>query len=175
MHSTHPLLWLGDDPAHARSAGWSWQLARAHGAREVMQHTEPVPLRGDWLVQLESAVRSAPRCRLIAQGLGCALVAAWAAYSSSCARVESALLLSPFCPEATHPSGRYRTWRAVTPSRLPFPACVIPEHSPRSQLSQQAQWAECWGAQWTGPLDPGGQREAILAWLQEPATHHAFL
>jgi len=85
------------------------------------------------------------------------------------------LLLSPFCPEAAHPSGRYRTWRAVTPSRLPFPACVIPEHSPRSQLSQQAQWAECWGAQWTGPLDPGGQREAILAWLQEPATHHAFL
>ena len=168
------LLWLGDDPAHARSAAWPMRWAQGKGAHEVLQHAAPMPLRGDWLVQLESAVRSAPRCRLVAQGLGCALVAAWAAYSSSWARVESALLIGPFCPDAAHPSGRYRTWRAVTPMRLPFSSWVIPEPSPRSHLAEQQQWAACWGAYWPGPLDPAGQREAMQAWWQDMSAHHTF-
>jgi predicted alpha/beta hydrolase family esterase len=175
MHSHTTLFWLGDDPAHARSSAWPMRWARASGAREVLQHASPMPLRGDWLAQLESAVRGSPRCRLIAQGLGCALVAAWAAYSPSYARVASTLMLGPFCPDAAHPSGRYRTWRAVTPMKLPFATWVIPEHSPRNHLQEQAQWAACWGAHWLGPMDPAGQREAMQAWLQEPAAQHAFL
>ena len=175
MNSHTPLLWLGDDPAHARPAAWQTRWARMHGAQAVLQHAEPVPLRGDWLVQLESVVRSGPRCRLIAQGLGCALVAAWAAYSSSYARVDSALLLGPFCPDAADPSGRYRTWRAVTPMPLPFPTWVIPDPGPRSTLSAQRQWAKRWHAHWCASLDPAGQREAMEAWLQEPSAQHAFL
>ena len=174
MHSHTTLLWLGDDPAHAGATRWPSRWARAQGAHEVLQHTTPLPLRGDWLAQLESAVRGGVRCRLIAQGLGCALVAAWAAYSSSCARVEAALLLEPFCPDASHPSGRYRTWRAVTPARLPFPCCVIAQDSPRSPWTQQEQWAACWGAHWSGLLDPGGQREVMQAWLQQPSMQHIF-
>ena len=174
MNTQTPLWWLGDDPALVRPAAWPTRWARTHGAQPVQQHAEPAPLRGDWLVQLESVVRQGPRCRLIAQGLGCALVAAWAAYSPSFARVESALLLGPFCPDPADPSGRYRTWRAVTPMPLPFPTWVVADPSPRSPLLTQQQWAERWRAQWCATLDPAAQREAMEAWLQEPTTQHAY-
>lgn len=175
MTTPVPLLWLGDDPARTRPAAWQTRLAQAHGAQVVPQHAEPVPLRGDWLVQLESVVRSMPRCRLIAQGLGCALLAAWAAYSSSCARVEAALLLGPFCPQPSDPSGRYRTWREVTPLPLPFPSCVIAQPSPHSSLAAQQQWAQQWRSHWHPATDPASQREAMQAWLHETSAQRAFL
>jgi predicted alpha/beta hydrolase family esterase len=175
MNTHAPLLWLGDDPALVRPAAWQTRWARAHGAQAVLQHADPMPLRGDWLVQLESVVRSLPRCRLIAQGLGCALLAAWAAYSASYVRVDAALLLGPYCPDAADPSGRYRTWRAVTPQPLPFPTCVMPDPSAHSPLLMQQQWAQRWHSHWFPSLDPGGQREAMEAWLHETSAQQAFL
>ena len=40
MNSHTPLLWLGDDPAHARPAAWQTRWARMHGTifREVAPH-----------------------------------------------------------------------------------------------------------------------------------------
>ncbi len=140
------LLWLGDDQD---PDGQTWQArwAAEQGAMPVLQHTGWQPLRGDWLVQLESAVRQQPHCHLMAHDLGCALVAAWASYSSSIERVRSALLLAPFCPDASDPTGRYRSWRPLTPLHLPFPACVLVDPLGRSSQDQQHDFAHNLGAQ----------------------------
>lgn len=159
-----PLLWLGDD-LDTPGQTWQAQWAGEHGALVVMQDLTRTPLRGDWLAQLESAVRSHSRCRLMAQGLGCALVAAWATYSPTCARVSGALLLGPFCPDATEPSGRYRSWRVVAPAPLPFPAWTLPDVSARSTRQAQKSLAQAWGTHWLPGDDPGIQRQCLNDWL----------
>src|SRR5512133_2681876 len=83
--------WQDAGPAH-----WLSRWQATHGYRRLAQHDWQRPLRGDWLMQLEEAVlateaAASSRWTLVADGLGCLLVAAWAAHSRHSHRVQAAL------------------------------------------------------------------------------------
>ena len=166
--STHAsdVLWLSDDRDLGGNA-WQAQWAKERGAVHVEQHDTAFPLRGDWLAQLESAVREQPACRLVAHGLGCALAVAWATYSSLAHRVQSALLLAPFSPDPADPSGRYRSWRSLSVGRLPFPVLVLVDPTGRDAVTRQTAYAAAWGACVLWPLGPAEQREVMQSWWLE--------
>ena len=69
--------WQNAGPTHWQSR---WQAL--HGVERVQQADWDWPRRGDWKAQLEEAVwaDSCPTA-LVAPGLGCQLVAAWAAHT----------------------------------------------------------------------------------------------
>jgi predicted alpha/beta hydrolase family esterase len=160
------MLWLSDDRDLGGNA-WQARWAKERGAVHVAQHDTAFPLRGDWLAQLESAVREQPTCRLVAHGLGCALAVAWAAYSSLAYRVQAALLLAPFSPDPADPSGRYRSWRPLAAGRLPFPALILVDPTGRDTVAQQTAFAAVWGACVLSPQLPVAQREAMQSWWLE--------
>lgn len=160
------VFWLSDDQDLGGNT-WQARWAKERGAVHVEQHQTAFPLRGDWLAQLESAVCEHPACHLVAHGLGCALAVAWTAYSSLAHRVQSALLLAPFCPDPADPSGRYRSWRPPSAEHLPFPALVVVDPTGRDTVVRQTAYAKAWGACALSPLGPAAQRETMQSWWLE--------
>ncbi len=152
-----------------------WVLDR--GFTVVEQHDWLRPLRGDWLMRLEEAVLEAPEeVVLVAHGLGCHLVAAWAAHSQQTARVRAALLVSP--PHLQTPALKQAlpSWSSVVRQRLPFKAVVVGcEEFAQGGLSSAQERALDWGAPWVNaglaahiqtPSTPGGWPQG-LALLNE--------
>jgi predicted alpha/beta hydrolase family esterase len=88
----------------------------------VDQHDWDQPLRGDWIARLEDVLLATPApAVLVAHGLGCALVLAWAAVSRSTDRIRGAVLLEPV-DLADKP---LRSWPPLPFDRLPFPSVVL--------------------------------------------------
>ncbi len=144
--------WQGSGPAH-----WQLRWVAAHGYTAVEQHDWLRPLRGDWLMRLEEAVLEAPGAvALVAHGLGCHQVAAWAAHSHNTARVRAALLVAPVDMQTPELSHALPSWSPVSRQRLPFMAVVVgSENDPYCSLDEAQTLALNWGAQWVN-LGPAG-------------------
>ena len=146
--------WQGGGSAH-----WPGRWAQAHGHTLVEQHDWQRPLRGDWLIQLEEAVLDAPgQVVLVAQGLGCALVAAWSAFTRHSGKVGAAVLVAPLDVGLPALRDRLPSWTPVASQRLPFKAMVVvprsettPAHShdatPHESKHVAQALATAWGAQ----------------------------
>jgi predicted alpha/beta hydrolase family esterase len=148
MQGAHRVLilpgWQNSGPAH-----WQSRWEALHGFQRVQQADWDLPLRGDWMVQLEEAVLADPRpTSLVAHSLGCQLVAAWAAHSAHTARITGALLVAPPDTARADMPPQLASWRAIVRERLPFKALVV--HSsddPFCDAARAQAMAADWGAQ----------------------------
>jgi predicted alpha/beta hydrolase family esterase len=137
--------WQGDSPDH-----WTGRWPLRHGHRLVQQHDWQRPLRGDWLMRLEETVMdlSCPVV-LVAHGLGCHLVAAWAGYSPQVGRVHSALLVAPIDLLSEPWPSRLPSWTRAARQRLPFSSTVVARDQKDQSVSDYSrQWARAWDARW---------------------------
>ena len=115
----HPVH---DATPHAFRA-WAVQDQRAC---VVEQHDWARPLRGDWLMQLDTAVLQADDgLVLVAEGLGCWLVAAWVQVSGHTERISSALLINPMVLNTPELQTRLPSWQRIPVQPLPFAALVV--------------------------------------------------
>ena len=149
---------------------WHRRWQRLHGCVRVEQDDWVWPRRGDWMSRLDEVVQEgvqegvqavvqhpAPDLELIAHGLGCHLVAAWAAHSRHTARVRAALLVdAPDLERADLPPNLH-TWRPTVRARLPFPSLMVGRRDdPWCACERAAQMARDWGSRWL---------------LEDPLTH----
>ncbi len=143
--------WHGSGPAH-----WQSRWEALHGYHRVEQHDWDRPLRGDWSARLEDVVRdSTAPVVLVAHSLGCILVAAWAAHSSSTHRVRAALLVAPGDAEREELRGALPGWAPIARRPLPFPALLVAsDNDPFCTPQRAAGLASDWGARLVpaGPL-----------------------
>jgi hypothetical protein len=135
--------WHNSGPDHWQS---HWQ--RTHGFIRVAQHDWDFPLRGDWMAQLEEAVLRYPHAVLVAHGLGCLLVAAWAAHSQHVHLVDGALLVAPCDIERLDMQHRLHSWHPMPQARLPFKSIVAASRNdPYCSLMRASGLAQTWGSQ----------------------------
>ena len=134
--------WRAPDTEH-----WQSHWERSHGWQRVVQADWQWPRRGDWMARLEDALLSDEQrpAVLAAHGLGCHLVAAWAAHSQIAARVVGALLLAPPDTERADMPPQLFNWRPMLRQRLPFPAQLLfsrddPFCAPDRALALAADW-----------------------------------
>ena len=136
-----------------------WQAA--HGYQLVAQHDWQRPLRGDWMMQLEEAVLQStpaptPVVTLVANGLGCLLVAAWAAHSCHSHRVKAALLVAPLDAEREALRARLASWSPIPWQPLPFPSRLLGSHDdPDCSFTRAQAMADAWGAEFLDCAAPG--------------------
>lgn len=132
---------------------WQAPWADALNAQTVAQHDQRRPLRGDWLVQLENAVLAQTQpVWLLASGLACHLVAAWAAHSRHTHGVRAAFLVEPNLPDQPDLATQLPSWRQPLHQALPFPSLVLgpATHDPTTAALQGL--ARHWGADYQ--VDP---------------------
>ena len=123
---TNPRVLVLPDWQGGVPSPWPRRWVDAHGYTWVQQHDWQRPLRGDWLIQLEEAVLEAPgQVVLVAQGLGCALVAAWSAFSRHSAKVRAAMLVAPLDVRLPALREILPSWSPVVRQHLPFKAVVV--------------------------------------------------
>ncbi|MDO9091664.1 MAG: alpha/beta fold hydrolase [Rubrivivax sp.] len=160
MPSAHRVLilpgWQNSGPAHWQSR---WQAL--HDFVRVEQADWDWPLRGDWMVCLENAVRSDPRpTSLVAHSLGCQLVAAWAAHSQHKATITGALLVAPPDTARDDMPPQLASWRHIVRQRLPFKALVAYSNDdPFCAPDRAREMAADWGAS-TLPMGAAGHINA---------------
>jgi predicted alpha/beta hydrolase family esterase len=190
--------WQGSGPAH-----WQSRWEALHGFHRVEQHDEWQPRRGDWMARLEEVLleegarpeRPDPAAAwvgmptqphrptlLVAHGLGCHLVAAWAAHSRHTGRVAGALLVAPPDTGRDDLPPQVQGWRSAVMARLPFPTAVVAStDDPWASLASTGRLAQAWGASLVvagagGHLNAEsnlGDWPAGLAWLQALAGEAA--
>lgn len=152
--------WQDAGPAH-----WLSRWQATHGYRRVAQHDWQRPLRGDWLMQLEEAVLAAEAAAssgltLVADGLGCLLVAAWAAHSRHRRRVKAALLVAPLDAEREALRPLLASWSPICRQPLPFASILVGRRDDACCSFERAQaFAHAWGSEF---ID-GGQRGQMSA------------
>lgn len=162
--------WRGADAAHWQSV---WQ--RQHGYRRVEQDDWDWPRRGDWMARLEEVLLEddAPAV-LVAHGLGCQLVAAWAEHSHNAARVQAALLVAPPDTERTDMPPQLFNWRSSVRTRLPFASHVVSSaNDPFCTPERAARMAADWGCT-ISRLGPHGHINAESG-LKDWRQGHALL
>ncbi len=139
--------WQNSGPEH-----WQSRWERLHGFERVQQADWDLPLRGDWMMQLEQALLDDPRpVVLVAHSLGCQLVASWAAHSRNTAVVTSALLVAP--PDTAHPETppQLASWRVISRQALPFASCMLySSNDPFCASTRALAMARDWGSQAIG-------------------------
>jgi uncharacterized protein len=153
VSSTVLLLpgWHDSSPTHWQSA-WEAQ----HGYTRVQQHDWDQPLRGDWMAQLEEAVLAHPSSVLVAHGLACALVAAWATHSRQTARVKAALLVSPVDVERAQMRQQLHSWSPFARERLPFRSLLVASRNdPYCSFLRTSALAHDWGSELVDAGDCG--------------------
>ena len=140
---------LPDGQSHGPSH-WTRRWVAAHGYTWVEQHDWQRPLRGDWLIRLEEAVlATSEEVVLVAQGLGCALVAAWAAFTRHSAQVRAALLVAPVDVDLPVWRETLPSWSPALRQPLPFKSWVVGAAPTPGHPCVGAQaLASAWGAQW---------------------------
>lgn len=121
------------------------------GARRVEQSDWDWPRRGDWMARLDEVLLEtdddAPPALLVAHGLGCQLVASWAAHTRHAGRVAAALLVAPHDTEADA-SPQLASWRPMTRQALPFASSLLVTHVDRHCTPERARaLAACWGSE----------------------------
>jgi len=134
--------WKGSGNEH-----WQTHWERDYGFVRVEQHDWMQPLRGDWIARLEDVVLEQPSpCVLVAQGLGCLLVASWAAYSRNTDRVMAAMLVAPVDPENRILKSAIRGWSGLALQKLQFKGLVIGTHNDAMcSLNTAQRLASEWG------------------------------
>ncbi len=147
MQGQHRVLilpgWQNSGPAH-----WQSRWQDLHGFHRVEQANWDWPLRGDWMMRLEEAVRAEARpTSLVAHSLGCHLVAAWAAHASDTSSVTGALLVAPPDTAREDMPPQLASWRHIVRQRLPFKALVAYSSSdPFCTADRALEMAADWGA-----------------------------
>lgn len=168
------------DRLGAGSTHWMSRWEQLHGFRRIEQHDWDQPRRGDWMVRLEESLLVddgllEQPALLVAHGLGCHLVAAWAAHSRHTHRVAGALLVAPPDTERDDLPPQGPGWRPMVTAALPFPSTLISSRDdPACPLERAGAMAQTWGACLVvvgdgGHLDAGsglGDWPAGLAWLR---------
>lgn len=138
--------WQNSGPQH-----WQSRWQRQHGFERVEQADWDLPLRGDWLMQLEQTLLDDPRpVVLVAHSLGCQLVASWAAHSKNTAAVTGALLVAP--PDTAHPDTppQLASWRVISRQALPFASHLLySSNDPFCASTRALAMARDWGSQAT--------------------------
>ncbi len=136
--------WQNSGPEH-----WQSRWERLHGFERVQQADWNLPLRGDWMMQLEQALLDDPRpVVLVAHSLGCQLVASWAAHSQNTAAVAGALLVA--APDTAHPETppQLASWRVISRQALPFPSLMMySSNDPFCASTRALAMARDWGSQ----------------------------
>ena len=134
--------WHNSGPDH-----WQSRWQSAHGFIRVEQHNWDLPLRGDWMIQLEEAVLTHPDAVLVAHSLGCILVAAWAAHSIHAHRVKAALLVAPSDVERPEMQQMLHSWSPIVRERLPFKSMVAASRNdPFCSFMRASVLAQTWGS-----------------------------
>jgi predicted alpha/beta hydrolase family esterase len=136
---------------------WQTLWEQRHGYRRVEQHEWMRPLRGDWVARLEDVVLSCTEpAVLVAHGLGCVLVAAWAAHSSNAHRAKGALLVAPADVERPELREQLRSWSPVELGALPFPGVLLASRNdPHCAFERARLFAHAWNAQFMDYGDCG--------------------
>jgi predicted alpha/beta hydrolase family esterase len=136
---------------------WQALWEQRHGYRRVEQHEWMRPLRGDWVARLEDVVLSCTEpAVLVAHGLGCVLVAAWAAHSSNAHRAKGALLVAPADVERPELREQLRSWSPVELGALPFPGVLLASRNdPHCAFERARLFAHAWNAQFMDYGDCG--------------------
>jgi uncharacterized protein len=133
--------WQNAGPGH-----WQSRWEASHGFHRVDQADWLWPRRGDWMARLEDTLLADDRpALLVAHGLGCHLVAAWAAHSRHRARVAGALLVAPPDLGRADMPPQVQTWAPVLRQALPFASTLVlraddPFCSPACGLQLAADW-----------------------------------
>jgi len=137
MTPTRILLLTGWQDAGA--GHWQSHWERRHGFERLQQDDWWWPRRGDWMARLEDALLADPRPTvLVAHGLACHLVAAWAGHSRQGRLVSAALLVAPPDLARTDLAPQLQAWAPMAMAPLPFASSVVigadgplcpPEHS----------------------------------------------
>ncbi len=169
-----PQVLLLPDWQHAAPAPWLKLWQTAHGYRLVAQHDGLRPLRGDWMMQLEEAVLQSkpaltPDVTLVANGLGCLLVAAWAAHSRHSHRIKAALLVAPLDAELDALRARLASWSPIPRQPLPFPSLLLGRHDdPDCSFLRAQAFAHAWGSEFmdAGPCGPQSAASGLGDWPQ---------
>lgn len=152
--------WQDAGPAH-----WLSRWQATHGYRRLAQHDWQRPLRGDWLMQLEEAVLAAEAAAssgltLVADGLGCLLVAAWAAHSRHSHRVKAVLLVAPLDAERDAVRPLLASWSPICRQPLPFTSILVGRRDDACCSFERAQaFAQAWGSEFIDG-DQRGQLDA---------------
>jgi uncharacterized protein len=135
--------WQDSGPDHWQSL---WEAA--HGDCRVQQSDWWHPLRGDWMMQLEEAVRAdTSPVVLVAHSLGCHLVAAWSAHSQHTVQVKGALLVAPPDTERDTTPPQLHSWRPMRLQRLPFASvAVVSSDDPFCSEARGMALAQAWGS-----------------------------
>ena len=159
---------------HTAPAPWLGVWQAAHGYRLLAQHDGLRPLRGDWMMQLEEAVLQArpaptPDVTLVANGLGCLLVAAWAAHSHHRHRVKAALLVAPLDAELDALRARLASWSPLPWQPLPFPSLLLGhQDDPDCSFLRAQAFARAWGSEFmdAGPCVLRSAASGLGDWPQ---------
>ena len=136
--------WQNSGPDHWQSR---WEIL--YGDQRVAQHDWITPLRGDWQMQLETAVlETTGPIVLVAHSMGCALVGAWAAVSKNAHRIRAAFLVAPGDLEQAPEVAHLHSWQPMVLQVLPFPALLLgSQNDPYCRLERARYFANCWGAE----------------------------
>ena len=137
--------WEGSGPSH-----WQMRWVSQWAYQVLEQHDWMRPLRGDWLARLEDVVSEleAP-VYLVAHGLSCIQVAAWAPISAHRHKVAAAFLVAPSDVEASHLEDVFSSWRPIELKALPFKSMLIDSpNNPDCSAARATHFAKCWGSQY---------------------------
>jgi len=163
--------WQGSGAQH-----WQTLWEQRHGYRRVEQHDWDQPLRGDWVARLEDVVLACDEpVVLVAHGLGCLLVAAWAAHSRHTALVRGALLVAPGDPQREELRGVLSSWSPVVMRPLPFRSHLMASRDdPFCSFERACAFADAWGSARTDCGDSGhiNADSGLGLW---PAGHRVLL
>lgn len=151
MTATRFLLlpgWQNAGPGH-----WQTRWQQLHGFERLQQDDWWWPRRGDWMARLDEALLDDPRATvLVAHGLGCHLVAAWAGHSRHTRRVAAALLVAP--PDLQRPDlpPQLQGWAPRPPApwrpALPMPStALLSADDPCCDAARCLQTAAEWGCE----------------------------
>ena len=141
--------WLGSGPGH-----WQSQWEQQWGDQRVEQVDWQQPLRGDWQIALQEHMWSqqqdeaiSTRFVLVAHGLACHLIAAWAAHSPHVDWVSAALLVAP--PDLSPGqdlAAALPTWSPPILQTLPFPSVMLSsDNDTYASPEASAKMAWAWG------------------------------
>jgi len=136
----------GSGPKHWQSR---WQQSRP-GCSFVKQNNWNLPDCQAWLTGLDAAIRACPTPPIVvAHSLGCALVAHWAAHTTTDTLIQGALLVAPADVDSDlHTPPETKVFAPMPMTRLAFPATVVASTTDSYVDVQRAQvFATAWGAE----------------------------
>lgn len=147
--------WHGSVPGDWQSL-WPGLHQQQACFTQVDQDDWAWPKRGDWMMNLDEALLAEPALAeepavLVAHGLACHLVAAWAAHTQHTRLVKGAWLVAPPDldgePNQVSMAPPLHGWRSVIRQPLPFPSVVLASsNDAHASLTRSRALAADWDA-----------------------------